>query len=243
MKKTLIIFSVAGLFAACSPQQKETPTQPVSIDQAINKQLTYGSAYDIDSNEYKTIVIKGQTWFAENLRTVKFNNGMAIANVTENAAWENAQEPAFAAYNNEMPVSAHGLLYNYKAMESGKLCPEGWRIPTDEDWNKLIDTLGGQEKVGIVLKSKGLFSLEDEKEKATNESGFSALPSGFRERDGRFHVMGENALWWSASPRIDKKNNLLDTQNGMYYSVDKNTNVNHSHIVRTVGLSVRCVKN
>lgn len=246
MKKTLIIFGVAGLFAACSPSKKETATQPVSIEQAINKQLTYGSAYDVDSNEYKTIVIGTQTWFAENLRAEKLNDGTPIANVTENAAWTSNQEPAFAAYNNEMPVTAHGLLYNYKAIEGGNLCPEGWRVPADEDWNKLIDNIGGQEKAAIALKSKDMFSLEDEKEKATNASGFSALPSGFRERDGGFYVMGENALWWSQTPRVrvDEKGTVLDTDthNGMYYSADKNTNTNHSHIARAVGLSVRCVK-
>lgn len=296
MKKTLIIIGAAAVLVACSPTKKETPTQPVSIEQAINKQLTYGKAYDVDSNEYKTIAIGKQTWFAENLRTVKFNDGTAIANVTENAAWASNQEPAFAAFNNDVPVSAHGLLYNYKAIESGNLCPEGWRVSTDEDWNKLIDNLSGKDSIAImqktnnwnkkdsvdlvkriekrrdniaiVLKAKGMFSLEDEKEKATNESGFSALPSGFRERDGRFHVMGENALWWSSSPRtataenkkfiekekgkydyytFDEKEKMytyytIDMHNGMYYSMDKNTNVNHSHIARTVGLSVRCVK-
>ncbi|MCL2328502.1 MAG: fibrobacter succinogenes major paralogous domain-containing protein [Bacteroidetes bacterium] len=238
MKKTLIIIGAAAVLVACSPTKKETPTQPVSIEQAINKQLTYGKAYDVDSNEYKTIAIGKQTWFAENLRTVKFNDGTAIANVTENAAWASNQEPAFAAFNNDVPVSAHGLLYNYKAIEGGNLCPEGWRVPTDEDWNTLADTLGGSEIAGTALKANNVWKEGE----TTNASGFSALPSGFRERDGRFHVMGQNALWWSQTPRIDKRNDLLDTHNGMYYSIDKNTNINHSHIARTVGLSVRCVK-
>ena len=242
MKRTLIIIGAAAVLTACSPAKKETPTQPVSIEQAMNKQLTYGKAYDVDSNEYKTIEIGAQTWFAENLRTVKFNDGAAIANVTENAAWASNAEAAFAAFNNDAPVSAHGLLYNYKAIEGGNLCPQGWRVPTDEDWNTLAETLGGSEIAGTALKAKDMFSLEEKDEKATNASGFSALPSGFRERDGGFYVMGENALWWSATHRIDKKNNLLDTHNGMYYSADKNTNINHSHIARTVGLSVRCVK-
>ncbi|MDR0941127.1 MAG: fibrobacter succinogenes major paralogous domain-containing protein [Bacteroidales bacterium] len=238
MKKTLILFGVAGLFAACSSPTKEIATQPVSIDQAINEQLTYGSAFDVDSNEYKTIAIGNQTWFAENLRTEKLNDGTEITNVTENEVWADNQKPQLSAYNNEMPVSAYGLLYNYKAIEGGNLCPEGWRVPTDEDWDALAKTLGGNEIAATALKTNVMWKEGN----ATNESGFSALPSGFRERDGRFHVMGEYSLWWSQTPRIDKVNDLLDTQNGMYYSIDKNTNINHSHIARSVGLSVRCVK-
>lgn len=239
MKKTLIIFAVAGAFAACTAETKEVATQPISIEQAMNKQLTYDKAYDIDSNEYKTITIKEQTWFAENLRTVKFNDGTAIAEVTENEAWETTQEPAFAAFNNEMEaVSAHGLLYNYKTVESGNLCPEGWRVPTDEDWGKLIENAGGRENAAVALKAINVWGETE----ASNETGFSALPSGFRERNGNFYIMGDNGLWWSQTPRIDKRNDLLDTHNGMYQSIDENTNVNQSHIARTVGLSVRCVK-
>ncbi|MDR2962717.1 MAG: lipoprotein [Bacteroidales bacterium] len=238
MKKTLIILGAAAFLAACSSTSKETAVKSVDIKDAINPQLTYGKAYDVDSNEYKTITIGTQTWFAENLRSEKLNDGTPIAEVADNAAWASTQEAAYAAYNNEKPVSAHGLLYNYKALESENLCPEGWKVPSDEDWDKLIIQAGGQEIAATTLKSKALWKEGT----ATNESGFSALPSGFRERDGRFFIMGENALWWSTTVRMDKKNNLEDTHNGMYYSMDNNTNVNHSHIVRSVGLSVRCVK-
>lgn len=225
---------LAGLsLLGCSAQKAKDSAQAIasiSIDKAINTSLTYGVAYDIDSNAYKTIKIGKYEWFAQNFQATKLNDGNALTEVTDSKKWETEKAPAYCSYNNSKEKSANGLLYNHKAVATKKICPQGWEVASDSAWADLARSFNGEAKAGIALKSQTGW----EGQEATNASGFSALPSGFREKDGKYYIMGENGLWWSATEH--------NADNSMYVYIDKNTSLNHSHISRQDGLSIRCVK-
>jgi len=150
--------------------------------------------------------------------------------VTDNKAWKTTKKPAYSAYNNQNDsVFENGLLYNWATVETGKICPGGWSVPCDSAWEDLATATGGLDTAAISLKSVQAWTGG-----ATNASGFSAIPSGFRERDGKFYIQGENGFWWSSTPH--------NAANAMYLYIDKNKSINHSHIDRRDGLSIRCVK-
>lgn len=238
MKKTIqyttILFVGLSLFSCKNNSDKEktlaTNQSKITIDKALNSSIKYGVAYDIDSNEYKTVKIGKYEWFAQNLQVTKLNDSTPITNITDNKAWTAAKEPAYSNYNNSTDVTVNGLLYNHKTVATKKICPQGWEVASDSAWLNLADAFNGTDKAAIALKSANNWS----EQKATNESGFSALASGFRENNGEFNVMGEIGLWWSA--------NEHNENNSMYFFIDKNTSLNHSHIDRKKGLSIRCVK-
>lgn len=114
-----------------------------------------GSVRDIDGNEYQTVVIGRQEWMVGNLRTTRLNDGVPIAHVVDGTRWGNLLEPAYVWFGNNEPAhrESFGALYNWYAVKSGKLCPKGWRVPTDADWQTLVDTLGGKTVAGGKLKS------------------------------------------------------------------------------------------
>jgi uncharacterized protein (TIGR02145 family) len=112
----------------------------------FNDELEYGTLTDQDGNIYKTITIGNQVWMAENLRTTKYNDGTAIPNVTGKSEWCALTTGAYCNYNNTKNVdtiSTYGRIYNWYAVNTGKLAPPGWHVPNDEDWRTLTDYLGG----------------------------------------------------------------------------------------------------
>jgi len=114
-----------------------------------------GTVRDIDGNEYRTVVIGRQEWMVGNLRTTRLNDGTAIPEVKDPVAWSRQLAPALGWYGNNAGAhkSGYGALYNWYAVGSGKLCPKGWRVPTDADWQIMVDYLGGKTVAGGKLKS------------------------------------------------------------------------------------------
>ncbi len=110
---------------------------------------------DIDGNVYNTVVIGSQVWLQENLKTTKFKDGSAIPNVTSDSEWGSINTPGFCWYDNDQAANKnkYGALYNWHTVNTGKLCPEGWRVPTNADWTELIDELGGETMAANKLKS------------------------------------------------------------------------------------------
>jgi uncharacterized protein (TIGR02145 family) len=163
------------------------------------------SVKDIDGNVYKTIKIGNQLWMAENLKVTHYRNGDEIPNRTDDDEWDSASG-GYCNYDNDAAnAEIYGHLYNWFAInDSRKLAPEGWHVPTDEEWQKLIDFLGGDAVAGGKMKSVG--SLEDggdlwqgSNKSATNESGFTALPGGYRYNHGDFDGIGDMSYFWSAT--------------------------------------------
>lgn len=158
---------------------------------------------DGDDNNYPVVEIGTQVWMAENLKTSKYNDGSPIPEVSDNNVWASlAVDPfvtngAFCWYNNDSAAyeKDYGKLYNFGTVESGKLCPAGWHVPTINEWKilcfpyKIYDSLGGFE-----LMATDLWNYV-----GTNETGFTAVPGSCRSSDGTFLKIGVNSVYWSST--------------------------------------------
>ena len=127
-----------------SQMSEEASTNNLQLSVNSYPALNYGSVTDIDGNNYKTIQIGTQTWIDGNLKTTRYNDGTVIPNVTDIYAWEALTTPGFCWYDNNEDTNkaTYGALYNWFAVNTGKLCPVGWHVPTDAEWTTLTTYLG-----------------------------------------------------------------------------------------------------
>ena len=198
---------------------------------------------DIDGNVYKTVKIGNLEWMAENLRTTKYHNGSSIPNVTDNEAWAGLSTPAYCWYNNDRATygNTYGALYNWYAVETGNLCPTGWRVPTDAEWTTLTDHAGGESVAGGKLKSTRTEPdahprWDSPNTDATNEYDFSALPGGYRyDSNGAFNYVGSFSPLWSSSG-FDATNAWRRNIRYDFGEVFRGSNN------KRYGFSVRCVR-
>jgi uncharacterized protein (TIGR02145 family) len=177
--------------------------------------LVAGAVRDIEGNEYRTVKIGNQEWTAENLRTTKYNDSTSIPLVTDSAAWVNMTTPGYCFYNNSNDQDTNkkwGALYNWYAVNTGKVAPEDWHVPTDADWDTLKNHLiaNGYNYDGTTTDNLIALSMASKTDWVTfevvgapgrnlsmnNSSGFSALPGGHRNDDGSFNGQGYNGHWW-----------------------------------------------
>ncbi|MCX6256369.1 MAG: fibrobacter succinogenes major paralogous domain-containing protein [Bacteroidia bacterium] len=190
---------------------------------------------DIDGNKYHTATIGSQEWMVENLKTTKYNNGIAIPLVTDNTAWSNLSTPGYCWSDNDSTnKNTYGALYNWHAVNTGNLCPTGWHVPTDNEWTTLTDYLGGLRLAGGKLKSKIDWSSPNDIE-TTNSSCFSALPGGHCESNGSFQEVGRHGYWWSSS-EYDINSAWMRRMNNSSSCVFCN------NYLKMNGLSVRCIR-
>ncbi len=144
-----------------------------------------------------------------------------------------------------MPLysETYGKLYNWHAVNTGKLAPKGWHVPTDAEWTILTNYLGGESKAGDKLKEAGPVNWGTRNTGATNETGFTALPGGRRYCLGYFEYMGWQGYWWS-STRVG--NEAINTGSEAWYRrlYEEYSYVNRNYYYRDMedGYSVRCVK-
>ena len=130
---------------------------------------------DIEGNTYDVVQVGEQHWMADNLRTTTLSDGTPVSKVEDYDEWAGLTLPAYSWYNNDsVNAGNYGALYNCYAVETGKLCPEGWRVPSDEDWIALESSLGGASRAGGAMKEAGLEHWKTPNAQASNESGFSA---------------------------------------------------------------------
>ena len=164
-----------------------------------------GTLVDIDGNLYDTVVIGTQEWTVQNFKCARLNDGTAISEVTDNFDWYILTYPGRCAYDNDPANRAiYGELYNWQTVNTGKLAPEGWRVPTNDDWGILTTYLGGEISAGGKMKETGTTHWLSPNTCATNESGFSALPGGYRASDGNFDRLGNECRLWSSSMPVDR---------------------------------------
>ncbi len=190
---------------------------------------------DIDGNVYHTVTIGNQTWMVENLKTVRYNDGTSIPLITGEITWGNLTTPAYCWYNNDAAYkNIYGALYNWYAVNTGKLCPKGWHVPTVAEWTKLEAFLGYGKNVGGKLKEAGTDHWESPNANATNEAGFTALPGGLRVSSG-FHYIRSYGYWWSSTEIYDE---FAWSQELEYNS----SYLDYSYVSKYCGYSVRCIK-
>lgn len=159
-----------------------------------------GLVTDVDGNNYEIIKIGNQWWMAENLKTARYADGTIIPLVEDNTDWINTNTGAMCYYNNDPTYKAiYGGIYNwYCTISSHKLCPSGWHVPSDAEWEVLIRTLGPSD-AGYKLKEAGDAHWTSGNV-ADNSSGFTALPGGSRHyADGQFNYLQTNGYWWSST--------------------------------------------
>ena len=158
------------------------------------------SVTDIDGNLYHTVQIGNQCWTQSNLKTSRYRNGDSIPTGLSNSDWGNTTSGAYAIYNND-PVNdgLYGKLYNWYAVnDSTGLCPTGWHVPSNADWEYIINYFGtGSFGPGGKMKSTGTQFWLSPNIGATNETGFSALPNGMRSSNGTFSGIGSYGYYWS----------------------------------------------
>jgi uncharacterized protein (TIGR02145 family) len=191
---------------------------------------------DIDGNIYQTVVIGTQTWMAENLKTTHYANGDPIQQVSDLLDWASTSEGAYCYYDNNIAnADTYGSLYNWFAVEDSRhICPAGWHVATNDEWNTLIDFAGGSEVAGARLREEGGIHWPSYTY-GTNEYGFTALPYGGRESDGDFWNFGIRGEWWTSS-RINNYSQFKSmnaTSNGIS---------NYSSYSKNPGYPVRCIK-
>lgn len=191
---------------------------------------------DYDGNVYNTVVIGTQTWIVENLKVTHYRNGDPITNITVNTAWPIATIGAYCWYDNDIAnKTTYGALYNWHTVSDSRgLAPEGWHVPTDNEWSTLINYLGGSSVAGGKLKETGITHWNSPNVGATNESGFTGLPSGSRITNGSFKFMGINGTWWSATER--------SSGGAWYWNLGNYSSVDRDSHNKEVGFSVCCVK-
>jgi uncharacterized protein (TIGR02145 family) len=214
------------------------------VDQVESVTFVKGAALQVsdelrdgDGNVYKTVKIGDQVWMAENLRTSKYIDGTPIPELKDNKTWSETTGDGFCWYNNDSAIydQLYGKLYNWQVVNSGKLVPRGWRIPTDEDWDILIKTLGGDKEAGAKMKVSGKIHWQGN-DNSTNESGFGAY-SGFRSNTGAFMNIGVKAMYWSGTQNYSYPNQAWARE--LVYSIN---GVNRISLLKNHGCFVRLIK-
>jgi uncharacterized protein (TIGR02145 family) len=197
---------------------------------------------DIDGNVYHTVTIGTQVWMVENLKTTRYNNGISIPLVTDVTAWYNLITPGYCWYNNDINYKdIYGALYDWYTVNTGKLAPTGWHVPSDAEWTILTDFLGGESVAGGKMKTIGTIEAGTglwfaPNTGATNESGFTALPGGNRLYSGVFYDIGNTGFWWSSTETA--------TNTAWYRILNRNFSIFYTYdYAENVGFSVRCVRN
>ncbi len=229
-----------------------------------------GTVADVEGNEYRTVVLGEQEWMAENLRTSKYNDGTSLFTGLSNYAWSITTEGAYSVYphqnvkginTSEEMIRAYGKLYNWFAVADERgICPKGWRVPSDRDWDKLVNYMKDTynktnewedvDAIGNALKAcwqvDSIFESRCGREEhprwsysnihfGTDDVEFTAVPAGGRYKDGSYSNIGGAVLWWSSTESSEDYawGRLLAYYHGgvFRYSGNKKT-----------GFSVRCLK-
>lgn len=227
---------LSGLVPATTYHYRIRATNELGTTYSEDLTCTTFALVDADNNYYHSINIGTQKWMKENLKTTKFNDNTDIPNVTDNTVWSNLTTPAYCLYNNEIMNKAnYGIMYNWFVVETGKLCPLGWHIPDNSEWNTLINYLGGSDIAGGKLKEINNTNWQIPNTEATDESGFTGLPGGNRDLLGPFYNLEQRGYWWSMTP--------ASSTNAWYIHLAYNTSqailIDYG---KRMGFSVRCIK-
>jgi uncharacterized protein (TIGR02145 family) len=254
---TILNFSVesgagAGPFTALLEGLAGQTTFHVRAFATNSNGTGYGSSFvvttidttvtDIDNNHYRVVQIGSQVWMAENLKTRDYNDYLYIPWYADNTTWSNLDTPGLTWYNNDEATygAKYGILYNWYTVNTGKLAPAGWHVPTEAEWNTMINTCGGTEYAGGKLKSTGTIQSgtgiwNTPNQGASNSTGFSAFPGGDRFGNGGFYDLGNYCIFWTSTEKSTSDASCLS----LSYT---NTGAIMTQSSKTLGYSVRCMR-
>jgi uncharacterized protein (TIGR02145 family) len=209
----------------------ETKSVPV-----VNSENT---VTDCDGNIYHTIKIGTQVWMIENLKTTKYRDCTPIPNVKDDAAWTKLTEGGYCNYKNlEKNSGTYGRLYNWYVIEDKRgIAPQGWHVPTNDEFKTLVEFLGGESMAGGKMKEAGFVHWPSPNKDATNSSGFTGLPGGNRgSESGSFYVLGQYGYLWTST---ESEKNRAFNRHLLLYSGAFEDNYKD---VKCAGFSIRCIK-
>jgi len=192
---------------------------------------------DIDGNVYETIQIGDQLWMAENLKVTHYNDSSDIPTGYSNEEWAQLETGAYAVYDDDPSnLNTYGNLYNWYTVDDDRgVCPEGFHVPSDEEYTVLTDYLDGENVAGGKMKEAGLEHWNSPNTGATNESGFTALPAGYRyPYGGIYNAMGTDGYFWSSSE-------LNSNEAWDWELIHDNSTVLRNYNLKPTGLSIRCL--
>ena len=196
------------------------------------------SSYSYYGHDYALVAIGDRCWFQENLRTTHYANGDAIPHLQDEVEWAATGQGAYALYDGDSALAAvYGLLYNWTTTADPRgACPNGWDVALEEEWNDLINSVGGFSAAGGALKEAGTIHWAAPNTGATNSSGFTALPAGERGYgEVGFTGMGEDAYFWMSNYTGSVARSVR------LYADDQALTV--SSISSQRGQSIRCIRN
>lgn len=188
-----------------------------------------------NSHTIKTVTIGDQIWMCKNLDVDHYRNGDSIPHITDPSKWRNTGTGAWCYYNNDSTLGKlYGKLYNfYAVIDPRGLAPEGWHIPSDEEWTTLSNVLGGESIAGAKLMETGNKHWVSNNDSATNETKFTGLPAGARSWDGKFQSLGTSCVFRTSTQRDGA------TAWIRYFGI---TSLVRHYYDKEYGFSVRCVK-
>jgi uncharacterized protein (TIGR02145 family) len=185
------------------------------------------------------VKIGTQIWMKKNLDVATYRNGDPIPNITDTAKWKTMTTGAYCYYDNDSATYAavYGKLYNWYAVNDSRgLAPLGWHVASDKEWFIIGDQLGGDHVAGMSMKEKGHAHWLADDYSATNSSGFTALPGGYREGNGFFYGLRSLGFWWTSS-QTDLEGG------GIFRNLSSSGNkLDNDGIEANYFFSVRCVK-
>ena len=212
---------------------------------AIKKTSSRNRVTDIDGNEYPVVKIGNQIWMKKNLKTTRFNDGNVIPLITNQTDWNNIKSPGYCWYYNDNQEYGvlYGALYNWYTVNTDKLCPVGWHVPTDNEWTTMTNFVGGEyggkfaaaklKSTGTTYDSNGLWSSTMSDDLGTNKTGFTALPGGFRAIE--FFDASLAGYWWSSTDDITETIWIRKISH-------ESKSVERDKRIKMAGLSIRCIQ-
>lgn len=226
--RILVVLLLGLLLAACVKEKMLIPDNQVT---------------DIDGNIYNVVQIGVQSWMKENLRTRYLSDDTPIPEVRDNILWSNLSSPGYCLVNNiSYTDDSYGYLYNWHAVNTGKLCPTGWHVPTDIEWmileeysgmsTDIVNTLGWRESGGELKATYG-WSWNGA---GTDKYGLSIIGTGYRYSNGNFENIGQQTELWTStncSLELALRRSFTCWDYGIYRGCASKRN----------GASVRCIKN
>jgi uncharacterized protein (TIGR02145 family) len=257
---TLINFSanLSGLTSGTTYHYRIVATNELGTSNSTDMTFTTYSVADIENNLYHTVSIGTQVWFAENLKTTKFNDGTSIQLITNQNDWNTATGYAYCWYdNNSANKELYGALYNWWAVDysinsSKNICPSGWHVPAKAEWSTLLTYLidngfgNGGSGINIAKSMAATMGWNTDSNTgsvgnnlaANNRSGFSAVAGGTRT-DGveGFIQLGVNGAWWATPDNYYLGYSFWCTTIFNFESI-----VHQANNSRKAGLSIRCLK-